>query len=224
MLTLTSKGLVAAVLAGGLLAGPAPVRAAEGDGGADVEALRKELAAERTRANLLDDQKNVLLGQVKQLRDEVEATRKTVAALKEQAVRLQLENESCKKEVVALAQQIEAHRINREPAVATRIKAVEVGEQATMVTLEAGADVHVEPDCGFLVHRGGEYIGKVRVLKVDRTSSVGVLIDGRKPLQAGDRVGTLRALMGGAKSRPPDPPAVAPGPAPEVQRQKPEEF
>ena len=226
MRTLMTGSLAAALLAGALLAGPAPVLAAEGDGGTEAETLRKELAAERARANLLDDQKKVLLAQVEKLRDEVEATRKTVAALKEQAVRLQMDNETYKKEKLDLVQQLEDRKGGPEPAIHTKVKAVEVGDQVTMVTLEAGRDAPVEVDFGFVLYRDDEYLGTVRILKVDKTSSVGVLIGGRKPLRVGDKASTIRGL----RSKPLVPPAATappqatPRPAPEGEKKKPEEF
>ncbi len=184
-----------------------------------VEEAGKKEADARNTANAVSSQNTVLLEQVQKMRAELEDTRKTVMALNEKAVRLQMDADEYKKQLVdaqngntTLKQNIEDLHKDRtrlaedlanaeymlkqavkdgwKPQVAVKVpdvrtKVVDVRNTGN-VALGAGSDSGIKEGAIFLIHRGDEYIGKIRVTTVWNDFAGGQVIEARKPIQAGD--------------------------------------
>ena len=67
-----------------------------------------------------------------------------------------------------------------------RTKVVDVRPATGHVALGAGKDSGVKEGFVFLIHRGDEYVGKVRVTTVWEQFSGGTIVERKKPLRAGD--------------------------------------
>jgi Ca-activated chloride channel homolog len=67
-----------------------------------------------------------------------------------------------------------------------RTKVVDVRPKTGHVALGVGKDSGVKEGFIFLIHRGDEYIGKVRVTTVWKDFSGGTIIERKKPIKAGD--------------------------------------
>ena len=176
---------------------------------------------------MLTDQNKVLLEQVQKMRQELEDTRKVVLALKEQNVRLQLDGDEYKRQLVDAQNELnkvrgeleEVHRNLRStkeelanaeymvkqaikdgwkfPVAGTvpdvRTKVVDVKPAVGHVALGAGSDSGIKEGFIFLIHRGDEYIGKVRVTTVWNDFSGGQIIETKKPIKPGDDALTSRS-------------------------------
>ena len=192
-----------------------------------LEQEKKEKLAYQNTANVLTDQNKVLLEQVQKMRQELEDTRKVVLALKEQNVRLQLDGDEYKRQLVDAQNELnkvrgeleEVHRnlrntkeelANAEYMVKEAIKAgykfmpagvvpdvrtkvVDVKPAVGHVALGAGSDSGIKEGFIFLIHRGDEYIGKVRVTTVWNDFSGGQIIETKKPIKPGDDALTSRS-------------------------------
>jgi hypothetical protein len=192
---------------------------------ADMEAIQKKEADARNTANAVSAQNAVLLEQVQKMRAELEEGRKTVMALKENNVRLQMDTDEYKKQLVdaqndnnTLKNNIEDLHKDRKrlaedlanadyvmkeaikagfklPVVPSipdvRTKVVDVRNTGN-VALGAGSDSGIKEGTIFLIHRGDELIGKVRVTTVWNDFSGGQVIEQKKPIKAGDEAMSSR--------------------------------
>jgi len=77
-------------------------------------------------------------------------------------------------------------QLSSETGTRTAVQAVAIGDSVTIVTLAAGADKGIKPDFAFVIYRGDEYLGKVRIVGVAKTTSTGVVVEQRSQIRAGD--------------------------------------
>jgi hypothetical protein len=194
-------------------------KASAKDSAMKIEASEKEKVEANNRAASVGDQNKVLLEQVQKMRAELEEGRKTVMALKEANVRLQLDTDVYKQQLVDAQNDVNTLKANIEdlhkdrkrlaedlanaeymvkqaikdgwkPQVAVitpdvRTKVVDVRNTGN-VALGAGSDSGIKEGTIFLIHRGEEYIGKVRVTTVWNDFAGGQVIEAKKPIKAGD--------------------------------------
>jgi len=67
-----------------------------------------------------------------------------------------------------------------------RTKVVDVRPETRHVAFGVGKDSGIKEGFIFLIHRGDEYVGKVRVTAVWENFSGGTIVERKKPMKAGD--------------------------------------
>jgi len=67
-----------------------------------------------------------------------------------------------------------------------RTKVIDVSSAHKLVALGVGEDSGIRKGLVFLIHRGDEYIGKVRVTTVWKNFCGGTVVERKKPMKAGD--------------------------------------
>jgi hypothetical protein len=73
-----------------------------------------------------------------------------------------------------------------------RTKVVDVRLTTGIVALGQGKNSGIKEGMVFLIHRGDDYIGKVRVTQVEDDLCAGQIIDSKSPIKPGDDAMTSR--------------------------------
>jgi hypothetical protein len=160
--------------------------------------MRKELAEGRKVVVALKERETVLrtnTAELKKERDDlknqVNRSRQDLAELHSDRTRIAEELANAEYVIATLIKKgYDVYKIVGPGALGNipdvRTKVVDVRPATGHVALGVGKDSGIKEGFIFLIHRGDEYIGKVRVTTVWNNFSGGTIVERKKPMKAGD--------------------------------------
>jgi hypothetical protein len=163
-----------------------------------VETMRQELESTRKVVVALKERETVLRANEAELKKERDALKNDVNRARQDLAELHRDRKQIAAElanaeyVIAslIKAGIDVYKYVGAVALGTvpdvRTKVVDVRPATGHVALGAGKDSGIREGFIFLIHRGDQYVGKVRVTTVWNNFSGGTVLERKKPIQPGD--------------------------------------
>jgi hypothetical protein len=157
----------------------------------ELENTRKVVVALKERETVLRANEAELMKERNALKGTVTRARQDLAELHRDRKRMAEELANAEYVIATLIKKgYDVFRIVGPGAITAvpdvRTKVVDVRPATGHVALGAGKDSGIKEGFVFLIHRGDQYIGKVRVTTVWNTFSGGTIVERKKPIKAGD--------------------------------------
>ncbi len=157
----------------------------------ELEETRKVVVALKGRETVLRTNTAELKKERDDLKNQVNRSRQDLAELHSDRTRISEELANAEYVIATLIKKgYDVYKIVGPGALGTvpdvRTKVVDVRPATGHVALGVGKDSGIKEGIIFLIHRGDEYIGKVRVTTVWNNFSGGTVVERKKPMKAGD--------------------------------------
>lgn len=153
----------------------------------ELKARRPEMVKQQTQIIQLMDRNNEITSQLESLNRQVRRYSEDISQLS--ARNAQLEEQLARLGPAVTEQAAEASvPFYSDVVIPGKVTDIQTSEETTFAQINVGKNDGVQENMKFLVHRGGQYIGTLVVMKVDAKASAGRLTLAQGTLAVGDEV------------------------------------